>query len=172
MVHRYRNLLQTTIRIERGCVLLSHFLAWGKCIRREKRRNEKLRLRLRYFSVVVSTECKIVEHDEGSFRGFVRHAQQSETDLSRKLLCLGHLNANLVTLHSLVYNRGKRGWTFHWNSLPRSWKGTAHPLFSEDLYVLRFTLVWKCTVYSKRIFWNPYRIKGRSLSTCSSTTLL
>ena len=66
---------------------------------RETRQNEKgstlcdydLSLSLSLF--LVSTECKIVEH-EGGRKGRVSgrlagHAQQSGTDLWRKLLCLG-----------------------------------------------------------------------------------
>lgn len=57
-------------------------------------------------------EWKIVESTKRGKKGplFAQgHAQQSGTDLSRKLLCLGHLNANLVTLHSPGYNGVKGG---------------------------------------------------------------
>lgn len=57
-------------------------------------------------------EWKIVESTKRGKKGplFAQgHAQQSGTDLSRKLLCLGHLNANLVTLYSPEYNGVKGG---------------------------------------------------------------
>lgn len=57
-------------------------------------------------------EWKIVESTKRGKKGplFAQgHAQQSGTDLSRKLLCLGHLNANLVTLYSPGYNGVKGG---------------------------------------------------------------
>ena len=65
---------------------------------------------------------------EGRFRQTPRDTPSNQEPISGGNYCvLGHLNANLVTLHSLVYNASKRGWDpFIGILLPGSWKGS-HP---------------------------------------------
>ena len=121
-----KKIFQEQYTIQRGNVSLFYSLV---AFSAERKGLHSLRLQSRSYRLNAKSRVEGKRGGgEGRFRQTPRDTPSNQEPISGGNYCvLGHLNANLVTLHSLVYNASKRGWDpFIGILLPGSWKGS-HP---------------------------------------------